>query len=54
MVEKKVEETKDKVEVTEVVTQTEVAYKIPTGEVLNFPQYLVWMGNQIVELKKKL
>ena len=54
MVEKKVEETKNRVEVTQVVTQTEVAYKLPTGEVLSFPEYLVWMGNQLIELKKKL
>lgn len=56
MPEKKEEakEKKDEVELTEVVTGTAPAFKLPTGEVLNFEQYLVWLGNCIWFLRKNI
>lgn len=42
------------VELTEVVTQTAPAYKLPTGETVGLEVYLVWMGNQIWQLNQKI
>ena len=46
------EENKDEVELTSVATQTAPAVKLPTGEVVSMEDYLVWLGNQIYEIKK--
>lgn len=45
---------KEMIEVAEVVTQTDVGYKLPDGKVVSYPEYIVWLGNQILELKKGL
>jgi len=48
------EKKKEEVELTEVVTETGLAFKLPTGEVVNSNEYLVWLGNNIWEIKKAL
>jgi len=45
---------KESIELAEIVTQTETGYKLPDGKVVTFPEYVVWLGNQILELKKGL
>lgn len=46
-------ENKDsQVEITEVVTQTTVGYKLPDGETVDLNQYLVWLGNLVLDIKK--
>ena len=48
------EKNKDnnQVELTEIVTQTNNAFKLPSGDVINFEQYLVWIGNELIKIKK--
>jgi len=41
-----------KIEITKVVVQEANAYKLPTGEVVNFEEYIVWLGNQILQIKR--
>ena len=55
MVEKE-KETKqtDTVELVEVPTQVGPAVKLPSGEVISMEQYLVWLGQQIYEIKKSV
>lgn len=49
------EKTKEKsVELTEVVTQTQNAFKLPNEEVVSLEQYLVWIGNEIIKIKKTI
>lgn len=50
---KKTEENSD-VELTEVVTQTAQAFKLPNGEVVDANGYLVWLGNIVYRTSKKL
>jgi len=53
MVEKKEEEKpKDAVELTEVVTQTAPAVKLPDGTVVQMEEYLVWLGNLVYKISK--
>ena len=42
------------VELTDVVTQTQSAFKLPDGKVVSFEEYLVWIGNQIIKIEKTL
>ena len=46
------EEKKEQVELTEVVTQTAQAFKLPDGKVVDVNELLVWMANQIVVIRK--
>jgi len=50
--EPKKEEKKDEVELTEVVTQTAPAIKLPDGNVVSMEQFFVWLGNQVYEINK--
>ena len=50
--EPKQNEKKDEVELTEVVTQTAPAIKLPDGTVVSMEQYFVWLGNQVYDIKK--
>ena len=43
---------KAQVELTSVVKETDVAWKLPTGEVVNFYEYMTWIGNKIYEITK--
>ena len=45
---------KVQVEVCEVVTQTEKAFKLPNGEAVDMHTYLVWLGNEILDIKSKI
>lgn len=55
MAEEKAEAKKEKVvEMTEVVTQTAQAFKLPNGEVVGMNELLVWIANSIVEIKRKI
>lgn len=56
MAEKEVKETKTigTVELTEVVTQTAPAVKLPDGKVVSMEEYFVWLGQQIFEIKKSV
>jgi len=47
-------EIKKEVELTEVVTGTAPAFKLPNDKVISLEEYLVWIGNQIVEIKKAI
>lgn len=40
------------IELTEVVTGTAPAIKLPTGEVISAEAYLVWLGNKILKIEK--
>lgn len=42
----------DKIELTEIVTQTNNAFKLPSEDVVNLEQYLVWIGNELIKIKK--
>ena len=42
----------DVVELTEVVTQTAPAFKLPNGDVVGFEDYIVWLGNMVYHIKK--
>ncbi len=48
------EEKKDVVELTEVVTETGLAFKLPDGKIVNSDEYLVWLGNTLWDMKKAL
>ena len=57
MAEKEVKETKPSVttvELTEVVTQTAPAVKLPDGKVVSMEEYFVWLGQQIFDIKKSV
>ena len=56
MVEEKKEtkKTDDTVELTEVPTQVAPAVKLPGGEVVGMEAYLVWLGQQIYDIKKSV
>lgn len=56
MAEKKeeVKQTKDTVELTEVPTQVAPAVRLPDGEVVGMEAYLVWLGQQIYDIKKSV
>ncbi|HDK42726.1 MAG TPA: hypothetical protein ENG87_05060 [Candidatus Pacearchaeota archaeon] len=47
-------EEKDVVELTEVVTETGLAFKLPDGKIVNSDEYLVWLGNTLWDIKKAL
>jgi len=47
-----VEEEKEEVELTEVVTQTAQMFKTPEGTMLDLNGYLVWLGNQLIKIRK--
>ena len=40
------------IEVTQIATETQPAFKLPNGEVLNLYEYLTWLGNQINTIKR--
>lgn len=44
----------DEVELTEVVTETGLAFRLPTGEIVNESQYLVWLGNLMWKINKSV
>lgn len=46
------EKPKDSVELTEVVTQTAPAFKLPDGSEVNADELLVWIANLVYEIKK--
>ena len=45
-------ESKSKVELTQVVTATDLAFKLPDGDVVSMQEYLVWLGNKVIEISK--
>ena len=47
-------ETKKGIELTEVATATAPAFKLPNDKVISLEEYLVWIGNEIVEIKKAI
>jgi len=53
IMDKEIKETKQDVELIEVPTQTELAYKVGE-EVLNMPQIICRMANKIESIEKKL
>ena len=40
------------VELTQIVKETDFAFKLPDKTLVDKNQYLVWLGNQIWEIKK--
>jgi hypothetical protein len=54
MTEKKeeVKTEKSAVELTQVVTDTRPAFKLPDGSVVQFEEYLVWLGNEVHKIHK--
>lgn len=40
------------VEVTQIATETQPAFKLPSGKILNLYEYLSWLGNEINIIKK--
>jgi len=49
---KKEKESEDPVQLTEVVTGTAPAFKLPSGEVVGMEDYLVWIGNMVYSINK--
>ena len=50
-----VEEKKSaEVELTEVVTGTANAFKLPDGKIVSMDEYLVWLGNVVWQIKKSV
>ena len=55
MVEKEKEkEPTDTVELTEVPIQVAPAVKLPGGEIVSMEAYLVWLGQQVYDIKKSV
>lgn len=52
--EEKKEEPKDEVEITQVITGTAPAFRLPDDRVVSLEEYLVWLGNLIYKIKKNL
>ena len=50
MAEEKREEPR--VELSRIVTQESPAFKLPDGSVVELYDYLIWLGNQILEMRK--
>ena len=50
--EKETKKEKGKVELTQVVTETTPAFQLPDGTTVDMQQYLVWLGNQIYEIRQ--
>lgn len=42
------------VEPAEVATQTERAFKLPDGSVVDINGYLIWLGNIVLEIKRSV
>lgn len=42
------------VELVEVTKETELAWKLPSGEVVNMHGYLTWLGNMVNDMHKGL
>ena len=42
------------VESTLVIESTKQAFKLPDGEIVELNDYLVWMGNLIYQMSKKI
>jgi hypothetical protein len=42
------------VELTEVPTETAQLFKLPDGNVVNHNDYLVWLGNNILAIKRSV
>lgn len=45
-------ESKEEVELTEVVTQTSSAFKLPDGTVTDANGLFVWIANQVLKIKR--
>ena len=54
MAETKENKQETQVELTEVVTQTDMAYKLPDGKVVDMREYLVWLGNLVYKISKSV
>lgn len=44
----------DQLQVVDVATQTDKRIQLPNGEIVDFATYLVWLGNQVLEIKKQI
>ena len=49
-----VEEKKEEVELTEVVTQTAQAFKLPDGTIVDVNGLLVFIANQLIQTRKSV
>lgn len=47
-------ESDDDIELMRVPTQHELAFKIPSGKILSYEEYLVWLGNLVWRIKKTI
>lgn len=43
---------KEEVQLTEVITGTAPAFKLPNGEIIGMEEYLVWIGNLVYKINK--
>jgi hypothetical protein len=50
----KKKEVKQVIEATQIATSTATAYKLPDGQVVNLEEYLIFLGNQILEIKRAI
>lgn len=44
----------DTIELTEIATQTAPAYKLPDGNVVQAEELLLWIAQQVWEIKKSV
>lgn len=53
-VKKEESENGEDIELMRVPTQHELAFKIPSGKIVSYEEYLVWLGNLIWRIKKSV
>ena len=46
------EKEQTKAEITQVTTQTDVAYKLENGNIVSLPEMLVELYNNVLQIKK--
>lgn len=54
MTEKTETKQEAQVELTEVATQTDLAYRLPDGKVVDMKEYLAWLGNLVYKISKSV
>lgn len=47
-------EKKEEVKVEEVPTKFEQKFSLPDGSIVSLNEFLAWIGNQLIEIKKSV
>ena len=46
--------SEQEISLVEITTQTDLAYKLPDGRIVDMREYLVWIGNLVYKIQKSL